>query len=406
MKPRATRGSNTTGQRPVGIFLRAEPLDRALAGALADLGRVAQIGGVDRAGDSRSRAPCRFPEPPITAGADPVARPGIGAGKAVRGGKRDARAAPAGLGPLGIGDALDRQRRLLGGARALDQHLGGWLLGVEHVERRPLVRDLGRDRRCRRYGSSGTARAIATVRSTSSASIFGERSLDDTIACCWPMKTRSPRSWLSERSSFSVLPRRRACDSEMPSNSTASAASAPAFLARRQVLQQVDVGVAVFVRSIQSHRQSRTFSRWARGPFADARSSISACDSHFQIGLPAAGQAVTRPICASPRRRSRRPCGSAGPSRAWSRAAICWSRRGRSCRRGPIRARRSRDSRSACCRSRVTSRTGSMRVETAHITSFQSRASMSSSTTMTNFVYMNWRRNDQIPIITRLAWPG
>src|SRR5437763_2729046 len=80
-------------------------------------------------------------------------------------------------------------------------------------------------------GSSGTARAIATVRSTSSASIFGERSLDDTIACCLPTSTRSPRSWPSERSSFSVLPRRRACDSEVPSTSTASAASAPAFSA-------------------------------------------------------------------------------------------------------------------------------------------------------------------------------
>ena len=30
---------------------RAEPLDRTLAGALADLGRVAQIGGIDRIGE-------------------------------------------------------------------------------------------------------------------------------------------------------------------------------------------------------------------------------------------------------------------------------------------------------------------------------------------------------------------
>ena len=51
MKLRATRGSNTTGTRPVGILLRAEPLDRALAGAAADLGRVAQIGGIDGAGE-------------------------------------------------------------------------------------------------------------------------------------------------------------------------------------------------------------------------------------------------------------------------------------------------------------------------------------------------------------------
>src|SRR5262249_24763731 len=40
------------------------------------------------------------------------------------------------------------------------------------------------------------------------------------------------------------------------------------------------------------------------------------------------------------------------------------------------------------------SRAGSMRVETAHITSFQSRTLMSSSTTITQFVYMNWRRDN------------
>ncbi len=34
------------------------------------------------------------------------------------------------------------------------------------------------------------------------------------------------------------------------------------------------------------------------------------------------------------------------------------------------------------------------------------RASISPSTTMTHFVYMNWRRKDHTPIITRLAWPG
>ena len=55
---------------------------------------------------------------------------------------------------------------------------------------------------------------------------------------------------------------------------------------------------------------------------------------------------------------------------------------------------------------RVMSLAGSMRVEIAHMTSFQSRAFMSSSTTITHFVYVNWRRNDQTPIITRLAWPG
>ena len=104
MKPRATRGSNTTGQRQVGIFFAPEPLDRALAGAFADLGRVAQIGGKDRA-RKIVVALHAGPRAADHAGADPVARARIGAGKAVRGGERDARAAPAGFGTFGIGDA-------------------------------------------------------------------------------------------------------------------------------------------------------------------------------------------------------------------------------------------------------------------------------------------------------------
>ena len=43
------------------------------------------------------------------------------------------------------------------------------------------------------------------------------------------------------------------------------------------------------------------------------------------------------------------------------------------------------------------------RVVSAQTTSFQSRMSTSSSVTMTNLVYMNWRRNDQTPNSTRLA---
>jgi hypothetical protein len=54
----------------------------------------------------------------------------------------------------------------------------------------------------------------------------------------------------------------------------------------------------------------------------------------------------------------------------------------------------------------VVSRTGSMRVVMAQITSFQSRMSTSSSTTTMNLVYMNWRRKLHTPNITRLAWPG
>src|ERR1051325_9210012 len=84
----------------------AEPLYGPLAGGFADLGRVLQVRGIDRAGvivialhpvagaaDDRD--------------ADPVMRPGIAAGKPVRRDERDTRAAPAGLGPLRVGDALD-----------------------------------------------------------------------------------------------------------------------------------------------------------------------------------------------------------------------------------------------------------------------------------------------------------
>ena len=142
------------------------------------------------------------------------------------------RAAPAGLGAFGIGDALDRERRLLGGARPLDQGFGGRLVGVEHVEARPVAGRSRRGRRCRNRGLPAPRGPSPRCARPARPSIFGERSLEDTIACCRPIKTRSPRSWLSERSSFSVLPSRRACDSEMPSNSTASAASAPAWRAR------------------------------------------------------------------------------------------------------------------------------------------------------------------------------
>ena len=60
----------------------------------------------------------------------------------------------------------------------------------------------------------------------------GSMVVDDTIAACWPRNTRRPRSRPSERSTCSVLPRRRATDSEVPEISTASAASAPAARAR------------------------------------------------------------------------------------------------------------------------------------------------------------------------------
>src|SRR5438132_607174 len=78
-------------------------------------------------------------EPSGQARADPVARAGIKAGKTVRGGERDAGAAPTGFGPFGIGHAMNRERGFFGGARPLDQHLDGGLLGIEHVEAGPLA---------------------------------------------------------------------------------------------------------------------------------------------------------------------------------------------------------------------------------------------------------------------------
>ncbi len=123
-------------------FFGAQALDRPLAGAFADFGRVAQIGCVDRAREivialhSGARTG-------NDTGADPLARPRIKAGKAVGGGKPNARAAPSGLGAFGIGDAGDGERCFLGGARPFDQDLGARLLGVEHVEARPVAGDLG-----------------------------------------------------------------------------------------------------------------------------------------------------------------------------------------------------------------------------------------------------------------------
>ena len=55
---------------------------------------------------------------------------------------------------------------------------------------------------------------------------------------------------------------------------------------------------------------------------------------------------------------------------------------------------------------RTVSRTGSIRVVIAQITSGQLRTSTSSSVTTMNLVYMNWRRKLQTPNMTRFAWPG
>lgn len=68
----------------------------------------------------------------------------IGGGKPVGGRERHPGPAPAGLRPLGIGDARKRQGRLLGGAGALDQQRRFGLDRVEQIEIGQVARDLGR----------------------------------------------------------------------------------------------------------------------------------------------------------------------------------------------------------------------------------------------------------------------
>ena len=119
----------------------AEPADRPLGGALADLGRVAQIVGIDRVG----KVVIAFHAVTRAADhrdADAVMRAGIPAGKPVRAGNRDPRAAPARFGAFRIGDPLDGKRGLLGRARPLDQCFRARLDRVEHVERRPVMGNL------------------------------------------------------------------------------------------------------------------------------------------------------------------------------------------------------------------------------------------------------------------------
>ena len=83
-----------------------------------------------------------MPEPPSTETLTPWLGAGIAAGKAVRGGERDARAAPARLGTLGIGDpgtasAASSAAR----ARSINVSALG-SVGIEHVEIGPVAGDL------------------------------------------------------------------------------------------------------------------------------------------------------------------------------------------------------------------------------------------------------------------------
>ena len=97
-------------------------------------------------------------------------------------------------------------------------------------------------------GSSGTVRAIATARSTSSSSAFGERSLDETIACCRPMNTLQPQILafrafeLLGLAETAGMRQRDALEHHRVGGVGPGAARAP-----DQVLQQVDRGARFLV---------------------------------------------------------------------------------------------------------------------------------------------------------------
>ena len=121
---------------------RAEPRDRPPARRPADVGAFGEVFQKDfaviivialhlLAGAGQNR------------GADAVAGTAIAAEKAVAGGDRDVIDAPAGLGAFGIGDAVDGAGGFLASAGAGAQVLGRWLVGVEHLDGRGVLANLG-----------------------------------------------------------------------------------------------------------------------------------------------------------------------------------------------------------------------------------------------------------------------
>ena len=155
------------------------------------------------------------------------ARADILAEKAVRRGEHQAAQAGAGAAAAGVGDALHRQRRLLGGKRILLQPLGRDFGGVEQVEVADGLGQAVPDRRGPGTGSSGETFAIATARSASPSG--SDAAVAETLATRLPTKTRSEISSLSDDSVLSTLPSRTETPVERPRTATASAASAPAL---------------------------------------------------------------------------------------------------------------------------------------------------------------------------------
>ncbi len=205
---------------------RVQPRHRALPGAAADLCRIVQIGqmygGV-------------VVEVPLHAGAGTgqraggyrMARAHRAAGEPSRGDQHSLVAREAGLRPFRIGHPGHRQCGLLGRGGAVGQcrHVGlGRIVQVQG-------RRYGRRRRCRRGRNRDRPgpRAPSPRHARRAARSWPDRSLlEETIADFCPTNTRSPRSRPSDRSTCSVLPRRRWTESDVPLMNTASAASAPA----------------------------------------------------------------------------------------------------------------------------------------------------------------------------------
>jgi len=190
---RATRGSNNHRKRPVGIFLRAPRRLTAAPRRPGGRSRRVAAGRRHRWRWNNRIAFHRGAGASDRRHADPLTRPGIGAGEPVRAAIAT-RERPQPPRRLRIGDAGDGKRGLFACPRPLDQHLGAGLGGVEHVEGGPASRGAIASRSAMPQNSSaGTARAIASAWSIRSASAVVERSLDDHIACCRPTNTRKPR---------------------------------------------------------------------------------------------------------------------------------------------------------------------------------------------------------------------
>ena len=144
-----------------------------------------------------------------------IAAAAIAAGEAVAGGQRHRGAAPARLGALGIGDALDGAGGVLG--------FGGHAPAATWPTAAACRRDRGRasswvsnsSGAMPHTGSSGTARAMSTARCASVRSAVGAKSVEETKAWRWPTNTRRPRSRPSLLSSFSRSPMRWATEIEL-----------------------------------------------------------------------------------------------------------------------------------------------------------------------------------------------